>query len=214
MGAWENLGFLLGVKVCMRYRCAPCSKVERYFAWKHVRTRIALMFSPGFLRIIRGFEKSSRALRVFQRMVQKTDQWAHNPELEDEESQFKPLTAQEAQAWRERHGQRWSVWRLVGLQCVVALAVALLAWMLAGVVAGCSAGYGGLTVVLPAMVFARAALARLFGWELVKWVLCIAMLVAAPRLIKDLDWLALLAGMVIVMKTYGLALLAGRARTR
>ena len=182
------------------------------------------MIAPGFLRIIKGFEKSSRALRVFQRMVQKTDQWAHNPELEDEESQFKPLTAQEAQAWRERQGKQWSVWHLVGLQCAATVVVALLAWVLAGQVAGWSAAYGGLTVLLPAIVFARAvarstkepgaALARLFGWELVKWVLCIAMLVAAPRLVQGLNWLALLAGMVVVMKTYGLSLLAGRARTR
>lgn len=156
-------------------------------------------------------------------MDQQNDQWAHNPELEDEESQFKPLTAQEAQAWRERHGRQWSVWRLVGIQCAVVVVVAALTWVLAGEAAGWSAGYGGLVVVLPAMVFARAvvrqaahagtAVARLFGWELVKWVLCIAMLVAAPRLVKDLNWLALLAGMVIVMKTYGLALFAGRART-
>lgn len=157
-------------------------------------------------------------------MDHKNDQWAQNPELEDEESQFKPLTAQEAQAWRERHGQQWSVWRVVGIQCAVTLVVAALAWVLAGKAAAWSAAYGGLVVVLPAIVFARAvvrqathagtALARLFGWELVKWVLSIAMLVAAPRLVKDLNWLALLAGMVIVMKTYGLALFVGRARTR
>lgn len=157
-------------------------------------------------------------------MDHKNDQWAQNPELEDEESQFKPLTAQEAQAWRERHGQQWSVWRVVGIQCAVTLVVSALAWVLAGKAAAWSAAYGGLVVVLPAIVFARAvvrqathagtALARLFGWELVKWVLSIAMLVAAPHLVKDLNWLALLAGMVIVMKTYGLALFMGRARTR
>jgi ATP synthase protein I len=35
-------------------------------------------------------------------------------------------------------------------------------------------------------------MAGIFGWELVKLVLCIAML-AAPKLVPDLSWLALLA---------------------
>ena len=38
-----------------------------------------------------------------------------------------------------------------------------------------------------------------------------AMLAAAPRLVSDLNWLALLAGLVLVMKTYWLALFTGRA---
>jgi len=46
------------------------------------------------------------------------------------------------------------------------------------------------------------------GWELVKIVLTVAMLAAAPRLVPGLSWLALLAGMVITMKTYWIALLA------
>lgn len=151
------------------------------------------------------------------------DQWTQDSELEDEESQFKPLTAQEAQAWRQRNPQL-SVGRLIASQCVVTLLVALVAWLIAGAAAGRSAGYGGLAILLPTMVFARAlgrqspnagaAMVRLFGWELVKLVLCIAMLAAAPRLITDLNWLALLAGLVLVMKTYWLALFARRAGTR
>ena len=47
----------------------------------------------------------------------------------------------------------------------------------------------------------------IFGWELVKLVLCIAMLVAAPKLIPGLSWLALLAGLIVVMKTYWIALI-------
>ena len=106
--------------------------------------------------------------------------WIQDSELEDEEPQFKPLTAQEAQAWRQRYPQL-SVGRLIGVQCVVALLVALGAWLIAGAAAGRSAGYGGLAILLPTLVFARAlarksgqagaAMARLFGWELVKLVL-------------------------------------------
>lgn len=137
---------------------------------------------------------------------------------EDEVEDFKPLSAQEAQAWRLRFPQV-SVWRIVAVQALVGLAVALLAWGVTGrAVVGWSAGYGALVVVLPAALFARgvarqrpggagAAMVGIFGWELVKLVLCIAMLAAAPRLIPGLSWLALLTGLIVVMKTYWIALL-------
>ena len=56
---------------------------------------------------------------------------------------------------------------------------------------------------------AGGALTGLFGWELVKIALTVAMLAAAPRLVPGLSWLALLAGMVVTMKTYWIALMAG-----
>ncbi len=45
------------------------------------------------------------------------------------------------------------------------------------------------------------------GWEAAKIVLTIALLVAAPRVVPDLNWLALVAGLVITMKTYWVALM-------
>lgn len=144
---------------------------------------------------------------------------------EDSEPQIKPLTAQEAQAWRKRHPSV-SAWRIVAGQALMGAGVAVLAGLVAGVGAGWSAAYGALAVVVPAAVFARgvsrqvgaagagAAMARLFGWELVKLVLCIAILVAAPRVVPNLNWLALLAGMVVAMKTYWIALVAGRSSVR
>ena len=45
-----------------------------------------------------------------------------------------------------------------------------------------------------------------FGWEMAKIALTVAMLAAAPKLIDALSWLALLAGMVVTMKTYWIAL--------
>jgi ATP synthase protein I len=110
---------------------------------------------------------------------------------EDEVEDFKPLTAQEASAWRSRFPQV-SVWRIVIVQTLVGVIVALLSWLMTGrAAAGWSAAYGALAVVLPAALFARgvvrqrpggagAAMAGIFGWELVKLVLCIAMLAAAP----------------------------------
>ncbi len=139
-------------------------------------------------------------------------------EFGDEVSDFKPLTAQQAQDWRQRHPQL-SVWRIVAVQAVAGVLVALVAWLVTGRAAvGWSAAYGALSVVLPAALFARAVVRRrpggaaaamvgIFGWELVKLVLCIAMLAAAPRLVPGLSWLALLAGLVVVMKTYWVALI-------
>ena len=112
-----------------------------------------------------------------------------------------------------------SVWRFVVVQAAVGVLVALVAWLVTGrAEVGWSAAYGALSVVLPAALFARAvvrkrpggaaaAMVGIFGWELVKLVLCIAMLAAAPKLVPGLSWLALLAGLVVVMKTYWVALI-------
>ena len=104
-------------------------------------------------------------------------------------------------------------------QAAVGAVVALLAWWLTGrLPVAWSAGYGALSVVVPAALFARgmarrrstagAAMVGLLGWELVKIALTVAMLAAAPRVVPGLSWLALLVGMVVTMKTYWIALLA------
>lgn len=151
---------------------------------------------------------------------------APESEFVDEEPQIKPLTPEEAAAWRKRQ-PKMSMWRVLAVQTLVGVVVALIAWWVAGRAAGWSAAYGALAIVLPAALFARGvarnsgraanapgAIARLFAWEFVKLVLCIAMLAAAPGLVPNLHWLALLAGMVVTMKTYWLVLLAGRASVR
>lgn len=138
-------------------------------------------------------------------------------EDENESSDFKPLSAQEADAWRARQ-PKLSIWRVIALQVAVGVLVSVCAGLFAGrVQAAWSAGYGALSVVLPALIFARAlvrkrqstgaALLGLFGWELVKIVVTVAMLAAAPRMVPGLSWLALLVGMVVVIKTYWVALL-------
>ncbi|MFY3383222.1 ATP synthase subunit I [Paracidovorax sp. MALMAid1276] len=144
---------------------------------------------------------------------------APETEIEAEESDFKPLTAEEAQAWRSRHPPL-SVWKVVAWQALVGALVALAAWWLTGSVPmGWSAAYGALAVVVPAALFARgvlrqkasadprAAMVGFFGWEIAKIVLTVALLVAAPWLVPGLHWVALLVGMVITMKTYWVALL-------
>lgn len=139
----------------------------------------------------------------------------NNPDgVLDEE--FKPLTADEARQWRERNPVV-SPWRVVGLQGVAALVVAVVAWVLFGRPAAISASYGAMAVIFPAMVLARglrrqallrdsgAAFLSFVVWEVVKVVLTVALLLVAPKLVPALNWLALVAGFVVVMKVYWVA---------
>lgn len=142
---------------------------------------------------------------------------APSTEAEDEDSQFKPLTAQEAAQWRARNPAT-SVWKIVAWQAVVGGLVALLAGVLSGQApVGWSAAYGAVVVVFPAALFARGisrsparaaqgAVAQWMGWELAKIALTVVLLAAAPRVVPQLSWLALLGGMVITMKMYWVAL--------
>ncbi|WP_296511066.1 ATP synthase subunit I [Rhodoferax sp.] len=140
---------------------------------------------------------------------------ADNPDgvLEEE---FKPLTAAEALQWRRRNPPV-SPWRVISMQCVVALLVALIALAGFGFAAGVSALYGALAVIVPAAALARgmgrqagvrdsgAAFLGFVVWEVVKVVLTVAMLLAAPKLVPGLNWLALVAGFVVTMKVYWVA---------
>lgn len=143
---------------------------------------------------------------------------APETEAEAEELDFKPMTAQEAEAWRIKNPPI-SVWRVLAVQALMGVLVACVAWLLTGAASvGWSAAYGAVAVLVPAALFARgvfrhkasinprAAMVGFFGWEIVKIVLTVALLAAAPRLVPDLSWLALLAGMVITMKAYWVAL--------
>jgi ATP synthase protein I len=140
------------------------------------------------------------------------------------QAEFKPLSAEEARQWREQH-PALSPWRIVAWQAVVGSLAAGLAWLVSGreTLAG-SVLYGALAVVLPASVLARAmsrqsgaagaALAGFFVWELVKIVLTVAMLVAAPKVVPQLSWPAMLAGFVVAMKVYWVAMWLHPARRK
>lgn len=132
---------------------------------------------------------------------------------------FKRLTAQEAHALRKLQPPV-SPWRIVVWQVVVGLLVALAAWAVSGKAAvAWSAAYGALAVVLPAALFARGLMSKFssinaltagfgfFVWEAAKLAVTVGMLFAAPQLVENLDWLALLIGLVVTLKVYWLALL-------
>jgi ATP synthase protein I len=76
-------------------------------------------------------------------------------------------------------------------------------------------------VIVPAIVFVRAlsrqmrqtqirsAMLGLFVWEFVKVILTVALLLVAPKVVADLSWFALVAGFVVTIKVYWLAMLLG-----
>ena len=138
---------------------------------------------------------------------------------EIDDSDFKPLTAEQAQDLRLRD-PAVSPWWVVGMQCLAGLVVTAVAWFVTGSISvACSAAYGALAVIIPAALFARGLMSQFsslnaatasfgfFLWEAVKVAVSLAMVAAAPRLIADLSWLALLVGLFVTLKMYWLALL-------
>lgn len=148
------------------------------------------------------------------------------PNDADDADIFKPLSAEEARQLRERHPPV-SPWRVVAGQAIVGLVLAVgLAGFSGRSEWGWSALWGVLAVVVPAALFARGIRSRVstvnpgaavFGfllWEMVKIALTVAMLFAAPRVVEPLSWPAMLAGLVVTMKVYWVALLRRPAGKR
>lgn len=131
----------------------------------------------------------------------------------------KQLTREEARMLMAREPSV-SPWIVVAVQFVVGIVVALVAWAVTGRVEGfASALYGAAAVVLPAALMARGVTSRFSNaspgmaavsfllWQGVKVAVAVAMLVAAPRIVDGLSWPALLAGLVVCIKVYWVALL-------
>jgi ATP synthase protein I len=142
----------------------------------------------------------------------------------DDESDFIPLTPEQAQRLIAQNPSL-SVWWVLAGQLVVGVVAAVLAGALTGKGASAwSAFYGSLVVVIPGALFARglrsqfssiSAVTAGFGffvWEAVKIGVSVSMLAAAPRLVADLDWLAMLIGLILTLKVYWLALLVRHKR--
>jgi len=131
---------------------------------------------------------------------------------------FKTLSREEAQALRASIPQV-SPWRVVAAQAAAGLVCGAIAWLVtqrSGV--AWSALYGAAAVVVPGALLARGMTrgtssdpgAAAFGfmfWELVKIGVAVGMLLAAPRVVPDLSWPALLLAMVVCVKVNWWALL-------
>jgi len=112
------------------------------------------------------------------------------------------------------------MFRIVVLQVAAMFVVALLAGVIGGVHAAISAALGALACALPNAVFAWRLLIEtkkaqpgphaFFVGELVKLALTLAMLFAIARYYHELNWLAMLAGFVVALKSYFVAFLIDR----
>jgi ATP synthase protein I len=145
---------------------------------------------------------------------------------EAEQEVVRPWSKEEAETWRRRNPPL-SPWRVVAVQAVAGLACcAVTAGLTQRSEATWSALYGAAVVVVPSALLARgmtrdlsavkgAAGVAVFSfmfWEMVKIGVAVAMLVAAPRVVADLSWPALLVAMIVCVKMNWLALLSRRRR--
>jgi len=134
-------------------------------------------------------------------------------------ARFKPLNREEAAVLRSKEPPV-SPWRVIAVQAVVGVVVALIGWLVTGrTEVGWSLLYGAATVVLPGALMARGMTSKLSSmapgasavsfmvWEMVKIGVSLAMLVVAGRVVQPLVWPALLVGLVVCMKVYWVALL-------
>lgn len=143
------------------------------------------------------------------------DEWEEGGE---QESDFKPLTREEAQQWRATQPQV-SVWWLVGVQMLVGLSAGALGWLLTWrAPVAWSVLYGAAAVVIPSALMAygltssavsrllagvaQAAFAGFLLWEGAKILVAVVMLWLAPMVVPELSWLGLLAGLVLTLKVY------------
>ncbi|MDH5204596.1 MAG: ATP synthase subunit I [Hylemonella sp.] len=138
---------------------------------------------------------------------------------EDLDPEIVPLTREQALQLSERQPSV-SPWWVVLAQVAVGLLAAGFSWLLTkSDSVAWSVLYGAMAAALPAALFARGLRGRLsrinpgaavlgfFVWEMVKLVLTLAILVAAPRLVVGLSWPGLLVGLVLALKMYWFALL-------
>jgi len=103
--------------------------------------------------------------------------------------------------------------RLVSLQLMVTAVAGVVAGLLGGWAAMLSAVLGGMCCVVPNGIMAVRLFASstkkggpgpaaFFIWEFVKIALTLALLYATARLYHDLNWLALLGGFIVALKSY------------
>lgn len=138
------------------------------------------------------------------------------------EEYFVPLTPEQAQTVIVRLRKTASLlspWRLIMLQLVVGVIATVVALVVSGEKRiALSVAYGAVAVVVPAGMFAWGVMRRqdaqgalvaglrFFIWEVAKVGLTVTMLFVAPALVVNISWLALLAGFVVTMKVYWLAI--------
>lgn len=153
------------------------------------------------------------------RMNQDKGRWPEDTNEDRESTRFSALTREEAAALRAIEPPV-SPWRVVAVQAVVGLVAALSAALITGrQELAWSVLYGAAAVVVPGALMARGMTSKLSSmspgasavsfmfWEVIKIAVSVGMLLLAPRVVQDLSWPALLAGLVLCIKVYWVALL-------
>jgi ATP synthase protein I len=103
--------------------------------------------------------------------------------------------------------------RIVSLQLIATVVAGLIAALLGGWSAMFSAVLGGICCVVPNGLMALRLFASsqkvggpspatFFIWEFVKIALTVALLFTVASLYRDLNWLALLGGFIVALKSY------------
>jgi ATP synthase protein I len=103
--------------------------------------------------------------------------------------------------------------RIVSLQMMATAVVGVVAWLLGGLPAMFSAVIGGLCCVVPNALFALRLFASahrpgaanpmtFFIGEFIKIALTVGFLGATAWLYHDLNWLALICGFIVALKSY------------
>jgi ATP synthase protein I len=132
---------------------------------------------------------------------------------------FKALTREQARELAAKDPHAVNPWRVIAVQIVTGLVVALIAGVATGrMEVFWSALYGAGVVVVPGALMARGMTSPLASmspvgsavsfmfWLMVKMGVSIALLMLASRIVQPLVWPALLAGLVVCIKVYWVAL--------
>ena len=149
---------------------------------------------------------------------ERRDEW--NDDGQDGEK-VPPLTRQEVQLLKEKLGGvslEAFLPKVLMWQALSAIAIAMLAWpVFSSVVVVTSAFYGAMCVVLPSALVARmvikrvrpdvlkhsgGTLMRLVVLELVKIVVTVCLLLAAPLVLDSPQWVAIVIGFAVTLKVY------------
>ena len=180
----------------------------------------------GFIRIIGGCAElhmlTTKLLSKYLAKQRAAQAKTFNPHAFDDvdhaqvEALPERLTADQAQELRVKFGKAGSLispWQIIVGQLLAGAVFAVLAWLVTGKSSvAVSVAYGALAVVIPAAVFARGLMSQFsslnaltagfgfFVWEMIKIVATVVLIAIAPKLVADLDWLAMLIGLIVTMK--------------
>lgn len=177
--------------------------------------------------------KKQQALQAAQGAAMVSHKVSESKCVEEFGDDVVPLTAEQAALLRVKLGKTGgllSPWRVIAGQVLVGALLALASWLITGKSpVAVSVAYGALAVVIPAALFARGLMSQFssmnaitagfgfFVWEMIKIAVSIVLIAVAPNVVADLDWLAMLIGLIVTMKAVWLVLwlmplLGGKAK--